>query len=65
MREGPNDMRDPVGADAGSVRDKTSVPRPPWGTPEAPFDRVSDASIDSFPASDAPPWTGMRLGPPQ
>ena len=53
---------------------ESSAPLPLQSTVEGPLDnvpsemmrtdRVSDASMDSFPASDSPPWTGLRLGPP-
>jgi len=29
------------------------------------LDKVDDASDDSFPASDAPAWTGIRVGSPR
>ena len=34
------------------------------GSDEEGRDDVCDASMDSFPASDPPPWMGMRIGGP-
>lgn len=35
----------------------------PEARPE--MDEVNDASFDSFPASDAPGWSPMHVGPPR
>ena len=43
---------DPAGA-----ADMTTVP-------ESWFDRVTEDSADSFPASDPPSWTPLRVGSP-
>ena len=47
------------------MHDPPVRPRTPeHGDDEEGWDDVGDASMDSFPASDPPPWMGMRIGGP-
>lgn len=39
-------------------------PNQPNAREETAPDDVESASLDSFPASDAPKWSSLRVGPP-
>ena len=54
----------PVQGRAESAR-RQSAERAPWVSASPPLDKVDDASDDSFPASDAPAWTGIHVGSPR
>jgi hypothetical protein len=56
---------DPGAAEVASAKGKAVAPGPPADVRAQSFDEVDDASDDSFPASDAPSWTGMRAGSPR
>ena len=39
---------------------RSQTPQPP----KAILDEITEAALDSFPASDPPGWTGLKIGPP-
>ena len=49
-------------AEVASAKSRAAAPGPPVNVRAPSFDEVDDASDDSFPPSDAPPWTAMRAG---
>jgi hypothetical protein len=50
----------PVPRDAREARETRAAP-----VAARPLDDVDETSEDSFPASDPPSWTGLRLGAPR
>jgi hypothetical protein len=76
MRAGENDMPERQADLRKSMPGRTGAGASPRGrgapargsaddAPASPLDSVDDASDDSFPASDAPSWSGLHVGAPR
>jgi hypothetical protein len=42
------------------MRMRSQPPQPP----QPILDEITEAALDSFPASDPPGWNGLKIGPP-
>jgi hypothetical protein len=58
-RENARDEREGAAPESSDERARRAAPKAPR------TDDVDETSEDSFPASDPPSWTGLRLGAPK